>query len=305
MASVTKSERLTKTLLLLQDRSRTCAELAELLEVSRRTVLRDLEALGAMGIPVLTRDGAGGGVWLAEGFTARPLELEGNEALLLMLALDGLARLGDTPFAAARETLLAKVRALVPEGQRTRVAARLAHVAIEVPPRSQRAPHLDALAAAVGEWVEMEYDGEEGVELRTIRVDRILADAGLWYVEGFGGGRTRRLRADRVLGIRPTAPEPTSEPPRAYDDPSHPEVVVTLTRRGLRRLEREPHLGHLAVGREAPARLAFRCPPSELDWYARYFGGMGDEARFEAPEELIQRVVAEARKQIAKYSSER
>jgi predicted DNA-binding transcriptional regulator YafY len=67
--------------------------------------------------------------------------------------------------------------------------------------------------------------------------------------------------------------------------------VVKLTARGVSYVESEPHLGPQL--RRYPDRtgfLTFRCPPTELDWFARYFAGFGPEAEVCAPPELRQRL---------------
>ena len=67
-----RASRLVSLLLLLQHRGRlTAAELAEALEVSVRTVYRDLEALGAAGVPVYAEPGRNGGCQLVGGYRTR------------------------------------------------------------------------------------------------------------------------------------------------------------------------------------------------------------------------------------------
>ncbi|MGH9762037.1 MAG: helix-turn-helix transcriptional regulator [Blastocatellia bacterium] len=55
-----RMERLTAILLLLQDKPRTSDDIAGRFEVSKRTVLRDMQALSEMGMPIIARDGARG-----------------------------------------------------------------------------------------------------------------------------------------------------------------------------------------------------------------------------------------------------
>src|ERR1700734_1827339 len=104
-----KIERLTSEILLLQDRKRSSEELAELLEVSKRTIIRDVQALCEMGIPVIARDGLHGGYSLPEAYTVQPLQLTWKEMLLLMMALSGLSKMSDAPFSAERNSLLTKI----------------------------------------------------------------------------------------------------------------------------------------------------------------------------------------------------
>ena len=51
----------------------------------------------------------------------------------------------------------------------------------------------------------------------------------------------------------------------------------------------------------APATIEFRCPPGELDWYARWFGEMGEDAVVECPADLIARILARNEKIFAIY----
>ena len=103
-------DRLTAILLLLQERPRTSEEIARRFEVSKRTVLRDVQALSEMGVPVIARDGAGGGYSLPDDYHTPPLPLSAHEIFLLLLALGSLNALSDAPYAGARASLMAARR---------------------------------------------------------------------------------------------------------------------------------------------------------------------------------------------------
>ena len=82
-----RAARVLDMLLILQRRGRsTAAELAERLEVSERTILRDVEALGEAGVPILSIRGVGGGIELLDGFETRLTGLTEKEASAVFLA---------------------------------------------------------------------------------------------------------------------------------------------------------------------------------------------------------------------------
>jgi predicted DNA-binding transcriptional regulator YafY len=289
---MTRIERMMAEVLLLQERGRTSDELATALEVSKRTVIRDVQSLCEMGVPVLSREGIGGGYSLSPRYGIQPLELTWQEALLLLMALDGLSRMSDSPFSAERSSLAVKLRPLIPQRHKQRLDEIRENVLLEIPERPMKAPMLDALVGWVGsgQWVSVDYDSSKGERTLTVRPDRLYADRGLWYLVASDGHLARTMRVDRIREIASIEPPPVATEPLPYDHVSHPTIRVKLNRRAARIVESEPHLGpHVDSGLEDQV-LEFRCPPSEFDWYASYFGGLGGDATVLEPKELRRRI---------------
>jgi len=326
---MTRWERLVGLLLLLQSSASgedeirpwlTAGQAAEHFGVSRRTILRDIAALGEMGVPVFSRDGVRGGYALAPDYTPQALPLTLRETLLLLLALSSIEKLGATPFGPARETLVGKLRALISPALLDGADRLLDHVALEVPDRSYLpTQHLEALfaAAQAGRWMTAEYRSERGLSRYSLLPERLSAINGVWYCEatawkeGWSGPpEPRTFRLDRFVSLAPgddpplAARIPTPKAPLPYQHASHPEVVVRLTARGAERAEMERHLGSSVVHTADGAEMRFRCPPGEMDWMARYFFGFGEEAEVLEPAGLREAIRDLARGVARRYGAE-
>ncbi len=113
-----RADRLLSMLLLLQANRRiTAQKLAEKLEVSERTIYRDLEALSAAGVPVYAERGPGGGCTLLGDYRTTLTGL--NEADVRTLLLSGVPRpLADLGLDKALEVALLKLLAALPSARR-------------------------------------------------------------------------------------------------------------------------------------------------------------------------------------------
>ena len=307
--AMNRIDRLTAILLLLQAKPRTSEEIAQQFEVSKRTILRDVQALCEMGVPIIAREGAGGGYSLPLDYVLAPLRLSAHEAFLLLLSLDTIARLSEAPFAQERVSLIAKLRTLLPQQQIEDVEHLLATVSVDIPRRAQRAPFLDQIIAAAGrqQWLQVTYQSAERVSTLHIMPRQVSTQNGLWYCRAYAYERQeeRVFRVDRFRALAPATAELPPAPPdiaRPYGHESHPEVVVSLTAWGVAYVESEPQLGQQIVPLpDGAGRLAFRCPPSELDWFARYFAGLGAEATVHGPLELRQSIQRLAQELLRQY----
>ena len=289
-------DRLTAIILLLQGGKRTASEIARRFEVSKRTVFRDIEALCEMGVPVVTEAGVHGGYTLMPDYSVAPLQLTSRETLLLRLALSSVSQLADTPFKRERESLLAKMQALIPARHQQDTEHLLQTIHLDVPVRSYATPFIEQLieSARTGQWLRISYRSERGASQQTIRPRRLYSAAGFWYCEAYSLERQeeRTYRVDRFVEVSATqAPEhlESSHSELPYGHPSHVEVRIQLTARGVLMMERDRHLGDAIQPRgEEGGLLCFRCPPGEYDWLVRTLLGLGSEAEVLAPDSLRQ-----------------
>lgn len=205
-----RASRLVAVLLLLQNRGRmTAEELAAELEVSVRTVYRDIESLSAAGIPVYAEQGRAGGYQLVGGYRTRLTGLTEDEARALPLAglPSAAAELGlGTVLAAAQ----LKLTAALPRPLRDRAAMVGERFYLDVPGwfrGVESLPSLGALADAV--WschqVSIRYRKWDGVEVdRTLDPLGLVLKAGNWYLAARAGQHVATYRVARVLSMSAT-----------------------------------------------------------------------------------------------------
>jgi predicted DNA-binding transcriptional regulator YafY len=241
-----RADRLVSLALLLQARGRLSARaLAAELEVSVRTVYRDIAALNVAGVPVVTESGPGGGCWLLDGyrFPLRGLSADEAEALLMLGVPAAAAELGLADALAAAQH---KIRVTAGSGAS---AARgdaagdgggggaeggpmptLVH--LDLPRwfgRSEPVPWLRTLATAVRSrrtlrigYRRGDRDGEQGAETsRVVCPLGLVNKAGIWYLvaaagaadgDGTAGEDPAVFRVGRVVSARALTEQFTRPP---------------------------------------------------------------------------------------------
>ena len=209
-----RSSRLLSILLLLQTRRQlTARELATELEVSLRTIYRDVEALAAAGVPVFADQGRAGGYRLVDGYRTKLTGLtEGEAAALFMVGMPGpAAALGLTEQTSAAELKL--LAALGPD-QRDRAGRLKNRFHLDMPAwyrEAEDSPHLAGIAEAVlhDRRIKVLYRRWEAPR----EVERILEPYGLvlkngtWYVVAATPGGLRTYRVSNILELTPTDEE--------------------------------------------------------------------------------------------------
>ncbi|WP_406452295.1 YafY family transcriptional regulator [Streptomyces sp. NBC_01622] len=217
-----KSSRLLSILLLLQTRGRmTAAQLAEALEVSVRTVYRDVEALSAAGVPLYGDAGHAGGYRLLDGYRTRLTGLTTDEAEALFLAgVPGpAAELGLGPVLAAAQL---KVRAALPAELREHADRISGRFHLDAPgwyADADKTPFLHTVADGV--WnnrvlyaIYRRWREPTDVE-RRLEPYGLVLKAGRWYVVAGPGPRT--FRVDQILALTTSDPDEEFTRPDDFD----------------------------------------------------------------------------------------
>ncbi|MGO2585543.1 MAG: helix-turn-helix transcriptional regulator [Brachybacterium tyrofermentans] len=302
MSNVTT--RALRLLALLQSRTVwTGPELAGELDVTERTVRRDVDRLRSMGYPVLTSAGHGGGYQLGAGRELPPLLLGSQEAVAVAVGLRLAAASGLEGLDAEALRALAALDRILPPTVRSEVSAvtdALGVVARPVPAAS--AAVLIALATAVrdGLRVRLDYekvDGERGE--RRIEPRRVLSVDGRWYLFAWDLDREdwRTFRLDRMHAVHPSTfsitPRPTPDIEATVRESitvgGYATAVVARIRRPLHEVEKLIPVRSATVTADGEGACIVRAgsDSSDLRWVAMHLISLGGPIEVIQPPELL------------------
>jgi predicted DNA-binding transcriptional regulator YafY len=193
-------------LLRLQNGPATARELADGLEVSMRTIYRDVAALQTAGVPLWTETGAHGGIRLLEGWRTRLDGLTGDEAGALFFA--GAPAVADElGLGALLLAAEAKVMTTLPPELRARADRVRSRFHLDAPGWFHPEESNDQLATvAEAVWAGRRLDAryERGSEVVSRRLDPLglVLKGGIWYLVATHRGHIRTWRVSRIVSAR-------------------------------------------------------------------------------------------------------
>ena len=215
-----KADRLISLLLLLQSRRRcTARTLADTLEVSERTIHRDVDALCAAGVPVYAERGSTGGIALAGGY--RRALTHFNEDEIRALFISGASPLADLGLDHGLDRALEKLRGGLAEVQRRAAEEARSRIHLDQRRWNREEPSRELLTSirrAV--WddrrLRIRYeDRNRNPTTRTIEPLGLVSKAGVWYAIARSEGEMRSFRVDRIRSIEELVER--FERPAAFD----------------------------------------------------------------------------------------
>lgn len=243
-----RADRLLSILLLLQVHGRmTARELAGRLEVSERTIHRDMEALSASGVPVIAERGAGGGWCLPDGYQTRLTGLTQPEIHSLFLGTP-FRLLTDLGLQDASTVAFLKLQAALPAAFRQDAAyiRQRIHVDTRGWQRAGEAPTaLPVLQDAIWQerQVRLAYVKGDGSTIdRLVEPLGLVAKGNVWYLVAVHEGEFRSYRVSRI-GEATVSDQPVTRP-EGFDLAAHwaqaqAEFVAALPRHPVVLLARE------------------------------------------------------------------
>jgi predicted DNA-binding transcriptional regulator YafY len=242
-----RASRLLNIQMLLESRGRMSApELARALEVSVRTLYRDIDELSAAGVPVYAERGRDGGFQLLPGWKTSLTGFTPAEAEAVFLG--GLG--GPAAELGLHETMRSaqlKLLSSLPAGWRgsaQRIASRLHLDAVDWYREAEPSPHLARVAAAV--WEErplvLHYDSWRRSARHEVHPLGLVLKAGMWYLVAAREGQVRTFRVSSIASVEPLPGR--LKRPRGFDLPAY-------WRQSVARFERELYAGRAEVAATA------------------------------------------------------
>jgi predicted DNA-binding transcriptional regulator YafY len=300
--SMDTAERLLKLLGLLEGRiDWTADELARRLEVTPRTIRRDVTRLRDLGYPVEAVAGPGGGYRLGAGGKMPPLLLDDEEALAMALGLRVSATSAVGGLEDASVSAMAKLEHVLPARLRGRLEDISDATTSTLGSSRSEVDHgtLATVASTIrkGERLRLSYvDNQRRESERHVEPVRLVHTGRRWYLVAFDLDRDdwRTFRLDRV-----SSPKPTGMRARSRRGPDPVELVqrgITVDSWRFRATlvlhvsklvaEREiaPTVGTLEHVDETTSRLVIGA--DEIDWLVRYLLGLSFQFDVEEPQEL-------------------
>lgn len=297
------SARMLRLLSLLQARPNwTGPELAKRLEVTDRTLRRDINRLRELGYPVEAYTGPAGGYMLAPGGALPPLLLDDDEAVVVAMGLRTAASGGLPGFEDAAIAALAKIEQVLPVRLRERIND-LHGSTVALRPAGEPMDALDpellvtiAHGCRVPERIRFGYTDFRGtVTERHVEPYQLVYAARRWYLVARDRDREawRTFRVDRITNPVLTGMRFTHEaPPDAAAQVSEGLSVAVYEWQAKVLLKVKPavarHLVSPTLGVIEPTRggTLLRIGADELDWIARYLAGLPCRFRILEPVEL-------------------
>jgi len=289
---------------LLQNERVTAPFLADKFEVNRRTIGRDIDTLCQAGIPIITHQGNGGGISIAEGFKLDKNVLTVDELSGIIAAIKGLGSVSEE---SKIERTLDKL------GANTNAVISMSEpVVIDLASyyKSDLTQKIEQIkrAALEAKLIEFDYHYEKGESRRKIEPYVAIFQWSSWYVFGFCLERQdwRMFKLNRLLNLC-TMDEPFTPrdiPPESRDFYRHLTDEIKLTAifdKSVKYLIIESY--GLDSFRETEGGLFFQFDYTNRNYMISWLLGFGDKVKVLGPTDVVEEIQATAKNILSRYET--
>lgn len=296
-----KSKRLLELMLTVnRKRKFTVKELAQEFGVSTRTILRDLQELSELGVPLYSEVGPHGGYQVLKERILPPIAFTEEEAVAIFFAIHALRHYSSLPFSAEASSALKKFYQFMPQDVRDRIEQMRNRVDFITPTRQASSPYLLLLlnAAIQQNVILIDYVSKDKRATRHIQPIGIYTRNGLWYCRAycFQNDDIRVFRCDRIHSGVPSDTKPRDLwHMHLGNSPSHPieeqeqlALFAELNKAGVQACEAEPGLvTQLHIREDGTGWLEGSIAKKDELYFAKFFVGVGKDVTVKHPPELL------------------
>lgn len=297
-----KIDRLIGIIVTLQQKKTVTAPwLAEKFEVSRRTINRDIEEICAAGIPIVARQGSGGGLSIMEGFSLDTTVFTRQELAAILTGLGSLDSVSHAPMAGRLAGKLGgEAQDTLTEGMSIDLASFY---------KDDLSQKIGTIREAIGQrrCIAFHYYYEKGEADKIIEPYLVLYKWSDWYVFGFCRQREdfRMYKLRRLWELRVTQQTyPVRQiPPEKKDFGSHMRdaYLTEAVYEPCVKYRLVEEYGPFSFTQQEDGRLYARWGFSGAEQALRWFLGFGDKVRVLQPPELVEKMRAQVQAAAKKY----
>lgn len=303
---MSKSKRLLDLMMTVnRKRKFTVKELAQEFGVSSRTILRDLQELSELGVPLYSEVGRHGGYQVLNERILPPIAFTEEEAVAIFFASHALRHYQYLPFKKESQSALHKFYHYMSGDVRDRIDEMKNRIDFVTPVRQAEFPYLSVLLeAATGQKILcIDYESSGRRSQRQIQPVGIYASNGLWYCPAYCFQR-RDIRVFRCDRISSAAYDTTGLAPldlrhvhlgnkdehsdKQTNEVEQIHIAVELEREAVQACEGELWAAALLhIRTDGTGRLEGSVPVKDLRFFAGFILGLGTSATVQEPPELI------------------
>ncbi|KQL45983.1 DNA-binding protein [Brevibacillus choshinensis] len=310
-----KSKRLMELMMTVnRKRKFTVKELAQEFGVSQRTILRDLQELSELGVPLYSEVGPHGGYQVLKERILPPIAFLEEEAVAIFFAIHALRHYSSLPFETEASSALRKFYQYMPNDIRDRIDQMKNRVDFVTPTRQVSSPHLAILleAAIQQKVLLIDYESRDKPSKREIQPIGIYTRNGLWYCPAYcyQSDEIRVFRCDRIHAAVDSDSQPMDlrniHLGNRESDTKGVQVGGTLfaelTKEGVQACEAEHWLvPTLHVRQDGTGWVEGYLPKSDIPFFTKFFIGLGKEVTVKSPTELLDEIRRNLTELMTKY----
>lgn len=295
-----KSERLHHMLRFINQKQRfTLQDLMDEFQISKRTALRDIAALEAIGAPIYVEYGRYGGYRLMNHMQLPPISFTSQEVYALYFAMQSLQRFINLPFQVTLRSIQEKFLKELRDEQRIEIERMQKRISFGHTAQLKETVHLETvfMGAVKNKVLHIMYQRSQEISSRTLLPIAVYPMKGYWYCQAYDLDKRayRVLRCDRIISAKMTdIPAPDDVQEFTYENaqmlwkPSEKAIHFTclLNEAGIERFEEEHYPSMKLIKKEDGLYLSGSFEEHELEFITKYLASFGKNIKIIKPMSL-------------------